>query len=298
MPDLAPWRLILPALAALAMAFWVEERCRRMGILPPGLRILWRRVIAGAALAALLFRGVFLPLALWGLPVPEQVTEVPVPQLFLLQIWMLATLAIWFAAGFAGLPRVRPEPVPEEVSNPDLVPPPPPPPVSWARKVAAQLGLLHPNVPREIGVGLVLGVGAWIGVLAAALALGLSMYFLGGQDSLPKSPPAVLPWIAGLPLVLRLLLSLSAGLAEELFFRGFLQPRVGIVLSTLCFSLAHLSYGQPFLLFGVTLLSLIYGLLVRWRQNLWPAIAAHALFDAIQLLIVIPSALKLLRASR
>lgn len=298
MPDLAPWRLILPALAALALAFWVEESCRRRGILPPGLHILWRRVIAGAALAALLFRGIFLPMALWGLPAPEPATEVPVPQLFLLQLWMLATLAIWFGLGFAGLPRTRPEPVPEEAADPDLVPPPPAPPASWTRKVAAQLGLLHPDVPREIGVGLILGLGAWVAVLAAALALGLAIYFLGGQDSLPKSPPAVLPWIAGLPLVLRLLLSLSAGVAEELFFRGFLQPRVGILLSTLCFSLAHLSYGQPFLLFGVTLLSLIYGSLVRWRQNLWPAIAAHALFDAIQLLIVIPAALKLLGASR
>jgi hypothetical protein len=27
---------------------------------------------------------------------------------------------------------------------------------------------------------------------------------------------------------------------------------------------------------------------VHWRQNLWPAIAAHFLFDAVQLLFVIP----------
>ena len=46
------------------------------------------------------------------------------------------------------------------------------------------------------------------------------------------------------------------------------------------------------MLVGITLLSLIYALLVRWRQNIWPAIAAHFLFDAVQLLFVIPSALK------
>ena len=41
-------------------------------------------------------------------------------------------------------------------------------------------------------------------------------------------------------------------------------------------------------------MSLIYGALAKWRQNIWPAIAAHFLFDAIQLLVVIPTALDLL----
>ena len=39
-----------------------------------------------------------------------------------------------------------------------------------------------------------------------------------------------------------------ASFAEELFFRGFLQPRVGIPFSTALFVLAHLSYEQPFML--------------------------------------------------
>lgn len=56
--------------------------------------------------------------------------------------------------------------------------------------------------------------------------------------------------------------------------------------------LAHLSYDQPLMLVGITLLSLFYGALVRWRQSLWSAIVAHTLFDAIQLLVVIPLALR------
>jgi membrane protease YdiL (CAAX protease family) len=95
----------------------------------------------------------------------------------------------------------------------------------------------------------------------------------------------------------RFLVSLSAGVVEESFFRGFLQPRVGILLSTACFTLAHLSYGQPFMLVGIALLSLIYGLLVKWRQNVWPAIAAHALFDGVQLLVIVPAALKMLQGT-
>ena len=58
------------------------------------------------------------------------------------------------------------------------------------------------------------------------------------------------------------------------------------------FALAHLSYGQAFMLVGVTALSVIYGLLVKWRQSLWAAIAAHTVFDLVQLLIVVPTVLR------
>ena len=54
------------------------------------------------------------------------------------------------------------------------------------------------------------------------------------------------------------------------------------------FALGHVGYGQPFLLLGVTVLSVIYGLLARWRGNVWAAVVAHTLFDAVQLLVIIP----------
>ena len=58
--------------------------------------------------------------------------------------------------------------------------------------------------------------------------------------------------------------------------------------------MAHLSYDQPFLLIGVGLLSLLFASLVIWRQSIWAAISAHAVFDTIQLLIVIPAAMRFL----
>ena len=107
---------------------------------------------------------------------------------------------------------------------------------------------------------------------------------------------AVIPWIAGRPILLRLAIALSAGIVEETFFRGFLQPRIGIFASTALFAMAHLSYDQPLMLVGITLLSLFYGALVKWRQNVVAAVVAHFLFDAIQLVIVIPAVLKLVYA--
>ena len=130
-------------------------------------------------------------------------------------------------------------------------------------------------------------------MLCGVVLFALALAALSGEELLPQAPPAVIPWLAARRSCLRLAIAASAGLVEETFFRGFLQPRIGIALSTLFFALAHLSYDQPIMLVGVTLLSLLYGLLTRWRQNIWPAIVAHFLFDAIQLLVVIPAVLEL-----
>ena len=192
-------------------------------------------------------------------------------------------------AGEAPAPAVG-EPAPGD--TPGHTPRPP----SFWRQIAIQLGLVAPNVSREVLIGLLLGICAWGVVLLALLAAALAIYAIGGEKALPK-PSAIVPWIASLPVLVRLMVSLSAGFVEEIFFRGFLQPRIGIVLSSGFFVLAHLSYGQPFMLLGITLLSLIYAFLVRWRQTIWPAIAAHALFDGIQLLVIIPMAMRLMGTS-
>ncbi len=165
-------------------------------------------------------------------------------------------------------------------------------PRSRSDGLAWQLGFRTPRLAREVGIGLLVGVAAWLAVLGVLLAVGLSLWWLGAEELLPKEPPKLIPWIAALPVWLRVAVSLSAGVVEETFFRGFLQPRSGVALSTALFVLAHASYEQPLMLLGITFLSLVYAGLVRWRQNIWPAIVAHTLFDAIQLVVVIPAALR------
>ncbi|MFL6196174.1 MAG: CPBP family intramembrane glutamic endopeptidase [Thermoanaerobaculia bacterium] len=295
-------RTALTVALALAGALTLDYLCARKGLLPPGFRVLWRRVAGVLVVAGLLAIGVFSPVGSLGLPTETDLSQVTTPQLFLLHLLMLLTMGTWFLLGFAGLPA-RPEPaaagltgeLPAEVPAEVVVAPPP---VPLARQFAIQFGYVPlTTVPREIGFGLLLGIGAWVVVLVALILAAGALWLAGGEDAVPKAPPALVPFIAGLPIAVRFLISLSAGFVEESFFRGFLQPRVGIVLSTLFFALAHLSYGQPFMLIGITLLSLIYGLLVKWRQNLWPAIAAHALFDGVQLLVVVPAALKMLQGT-
>jgi len=322
MPELDLLRLGLTGLLALVGAMLLDWQTARKGLQPPGFREPWRRGAALLVVALLFWIGVTGPLSALGQPAVEpDLSTISTPQLFLLHVLMVATLLTWFALGFAGvrrapLPRtaelvpaaVEPEqagwgapedavspyepPIPEPA--PVLPPPLPPADVTLARQLAEQFGFVARSVPRELGLGLLLGVGAWVVVLAGIMAIGLLLYALGAEGAVPKEPPALIPFIAGLPIWVKILIRLSAGVVEERFFRGFLQPRMGLLLSTALFALAHFSYGQPFMLIGITLLSLIYGLLVRWRQNIWPAIAAHTLFDAVQLLVIVPNALRLI----
>ncbi|HVR96308.1 MAG TPA: CPBP family intramembrane glutamic endopeptidase [Thermoanaerobaculia bacterium] len=277
-----PWRLGLGLLLGLLLALLVDWLCARRGLLPPGFHghpgAPVRRGLAVVVLALLFAVTIGGPLASLGVETGEpDLSQMSSPQLFLLHCLMLIALGAWFLLGFAGAGAGAGE-------------------GRLGRRFAEQLGLVAPSVPREIGIGVVTGLIAWLVVLSAIIAFAFLIMAVGGEDALPKRPPALIPWIAGQPFWLRLLVSLSAGVVEELFFRGFLQPRVGIVLSTAVFAVAHLSYGQPFLLVGITLLSLAYAFLVRWRQSVWAAMIAHWMFDAIQLLVMVPAALKLMEA--
>ena len=271
-------QLVVSPVLAVATALWFDRACRRRSLLPPGFRSpatsgtvlapAARRLLAGALLAGVFWVGVFAPVATLGATVDVDLEGLALWQLFLLHGVLLAALALWYLLGFSS---------------------------STSRENSrwwAQFGLRTQQLATELGIGAAAGLGAWAAVLLLLLLVGVGMWSLGGQEMIPSEVAPIIPWMASLPIAVRLALSASAGVAEELFFRGFLQPRIGVLGSSALFVLAHASYGQPLMLVGIAFLSLVFALLVRWRQNIWPAIAAHALFDAVQLVFVIPWALR------
>jgi membrane protease YdiL (CAAX protease family) len=265
-----PLRLFGPLLLALVSAAAVDQLMTARQMAPPGFADPLRRGVALAITAGVLWIGVFLALAQVGLP-PGPPRAVAVPELFALHALFLVALLLWFLVGHAGAT---------------------PPGRSLAAVFREQLGLAARNPVREAALGLGLGLLMWPALLVSLVVAAALLVMFGGQALLPDEPPGLIVWIAALPVPVKLGVALSAGVVEEVFFRGFLQPRVGVGVSTLLFVLAHLSYDQPFMLVGITLLSLFFAFLVEWRQNLWPAIAAHFLFDAVQLLFLIPWALE------
>ncbi|MGA7613799.1 MAG: CPBP family intramembrane glutamic endopeptidase [Thermoanaerobaculia bacterium] len=141
-----------------------------------------------------------------------------------------------------------------------------------------------------LGVGV--GVGGWLLTIAIALAIGLILSAAGLAPHDLKAP-AMIPWMAALPIWKKAVIVFMAMTVEEAFYRGWLQKRTGLIVSTVLFALSHAGYGQPLMLIGVTVISTIIGITFWRTKNLVPCIIAHGVFDAVQLFVIVPLVLKL-----
>ncbi len=141
------------------------------------------------------------------------------------------------------------------------------------------------GLPVEVGDPLVaLSVG-----LSAAMALSLANY------GLLRMAPPVRPVRAIRRLYLEtfrplfataapmeiLVVSLAAGMGEELLFRGAVQAEFGLVVASVCFGLAHIG-GRVWFVFGlwVVVMGLGLGGLAVVTGGLGASIVAHVVYDA------------------
>ena len=268
-----------PLVLGAATAIAVDWSAERRGLQAPALSLrsapttgrALRRAFLLTVMTVGLALAVFQSITALGVETEVDMSQVATWQLFFVHAVLMGMMGLWYLVGFGG--HLAP---PRRLAT------------EWWR----QFGLRSTSIGREILLGLAVGAVGWFVVLAVVSLLGLLAGSLIGPESLPDGVPEQVVWMAGLPVLLRFAIAVSAGVVEEVFFRGFLQPRIGILASTGLFSVAHLSYGQPFLLVGVTLLSVGFAFLSRWRGNVWAAITAHFAFDAIQLLVLIPAALR------
>jgi membrane protease YdiL (CAAX protease family) len=86
-----------------------------------------------------------------------------------------------------------------------------------------------------------------------------------------------------------LLLALASGLAEEVFFRGALQPRVGWVLASLLFGCVHFVPRREFLPWtGFAIgAGFLFGGLFTWTGNLVAPVVAHVVVNGVNLPLLI-----------
>jgi membrane protease YdiL (CAAX protease family) len=303
-------RTLGPLLLAVVTALYLDRAMERRGALPPRFAgapaspdAPLRRALGVLVIGAILWAGAFAPLTAIG-EAPPDPAELSVPRLFLLHGLLVLALAAWYAVGYLphraaaplagrvdyGLERLERPELPEGREEPETreegreVPEGREGAPSW--RAAFRLDARSPR--HELAVGTAIGLAIWLSVLLVLLLLAGLVSLLGGREALPAEPPSLVLWIGALPILARVAIALSAGVVEEIFFRGFLQPRIGVLPSTALFALAHVGYGQPFMLVGVTLLSLLYAELARRRGSVWAPIAAHSVFDLVQLLVVVP----------
>jgi hypothetical protein len=82
------------------------------------------------------------------------------------------------------------------------------------------------------------------------------------------------------------LLGVSAGVGEEITLRGALQPRLGVVRTSLVFAVLHVQYSW-YGIASIFVFGLILGL-IRRRSSTTAAIAVHALYDVLALVSARP----------
>lgn len=79
-------------------------------------------------------------------------------------------------------------------------------------------------------------------------------------------------------------LGIGAGLGEEILFRGAIQPRFGILFTSILFAFTHTNYGLGSAMFILVLGGLYLGW-IRSRYHTTMAIIVHALYNVIVILI-------------
>ena len=145
------------------------------------------------------------------------------------------------------------------------------------RQIIASIGLSRSALTaRNIGIGFAL----FAAILVVELAL--SAFSIATGISLPTNTAQV---FAGMPVYFLAFAMLVAPLDEEVLFRGFLVPRIGIVLSALLFALLHLlSYLSISEFIAAFAFGLLAGYAFRRTGSLYPSIAAHMLINIVGVL--------------
>jgi len=132
---------------------------------------------------------------------------------------------------------------------------------------------------RDLGIGVVLGV-------VIVLLSNVLTQFTAWGENLARSMARALGPISTPDC---LLLAFASGLAEELFFRGALQPRVGLVVASLLFGIVHFIPRREFLPWtGFALIvGFAFGALYAATGNLLAPVAAHVVINGINLPLLV-----------
>jgi len=132
---------------------------------------------------------------------------------------------------------------------------------------------------RDLGIAILF-------LIAGNLVLGLLAFLLRAspnqaiREVFPQRPAETALYLA---------LALTAGICEEVIFRGYLQKQfagitgsaaLGLVFQGIAFGAAH-GYQGPKLMIIIAVYGCLFGLLALWRRSLRPGMMGHFLQDGI-----------------
>ncbi|MEA2568524.1 MAG: protease family protein [Acidobacteriota bacterium] len=137
-------------------------------------------------------------------------------------------------------------------------------------------------VGRKCPLDIVIGIAWFFVIRCASLVMWAALQLTDDHASglLPRGNAEIAMWIV---------VSIVAGLCEELVFRGYLQRQLavltrstvaGLVLQAMVFGVSH-GYQGVKAVINITILGLLFGLVAQWRRSIVPGAIAHALTDIV-----------------
>jgi len=114
-------------------------------------------------------------------------------------------------------------------------------------------------------------------LIAASFLIAIILTILGLNDLQVVSE--VIGAVLRLPIIVIVYFFIVRVFLEEFFFRAFLVPRVGVVISSVMFGLAHLGYGSIAEAIGAGVLGLVLAFFYSKHKKILPNFIAHMIYN-------------------
>lgn len=141
------------------------------------------------------------------------------------------------------------------------------------KEIIKELGLSRKALnARTVGYGMLL-FGTYIAILLAIAAFSLITGIAVSSN--------VQQTIGTYPIWALVFISIVAPFNEEIAFRGFLVPRIGIILSGLLFAILHFGYGSISEIAVALWFGLMGGYIFKKTRSLYPTLITHILVNSV-----------------
>ena len=128
-----------------------------------------------------------------------------------------------------------------------------------------------------------------LGLTVVLAVVNFALFFVGRRFELARHVYAffddeIFPLLREATVIDIVVLAAIAGFSEELLFRGMLQPRMGLVASSILFGLLHGPDYKlwPFALWAAAV-GMGFGLVYRETENIALPMLVHAFYDGLAL---------------
>lgn len=148
----------------------------------------------------------------------------------------------------------------------------------WDHDVPTTLKKL--GIPGNLKTNVIYIVAGFAALIGSLLLLfGIITLF-----GIENDTDAVADVIKSLPWFIPLLAIVAAPVTEELFFRALLIPRIGILPSSVLFSLSHCAYGSVIEVAGVFLAALVFSFMYKGSKSIIPPTAVHFAYNLVSIM--------------